>query len=336
MRSILIISGVIGGALLAAAPSAAQQSTTNPHGRLQQPCAVCHAPEGWVPARVTAAFDHGKTGFPLAGAHGQATCRSCHASLDFKGAPAECASCHRDVHRGELGADCARCHTPRSFLDRARLARMHQETRFPLTGSHVAVDCERCHTPTVQGRLTFVNRGAECVDCHRAQYQATTNPNHQAGGISTNCVQCHATTLWTRARFSHAGTRFPLTGAHRAVSCAQCHGDGVYAGKNTECVSCHQQAYDATTNPSHVAAAFATTCQDCHTTTGWTGASFNHTWFRIPHHSATACSDCHTDPSSYAVFVCTVCHTQAQTDPRHTGVNGYVWNSTNCYGCHHR
>jgi hypothetical protein len=36
------------------------------------------------------------------------------------------------------------------------------------------------------------------------------------------------------------------------------------------------------------------------------------------------------------VFVCTVCHTQAQTDPNHRAINGYVWNSTNCYGCHGR
>src|SRR5258708_6828374 len=165
----------------------------------------------------------------------QATCRSCHTSLDFKGAPAECASCHRDVHRGELGSDCARCHTPRSFLDRSRLVRAHQETRFPLTGAHVAVDCERCHTPTPQGQMTFVNRATDCVDCHRAEYQATTNPNHQAGGLSTNCVQCHATTLWTQARFNHAATRFPLTGAHRAVSCAPCHRDGADSGKSTLC-----------------------------------------------------------------------------------------------------
>jgi hypothetical protein len=336
MKAILFGLGAL--CLLATAPSrgVAQQATPkNPHGALPQPCATCHAPEGWVPARISSAFDHSKTGFALAGAHAQTTCRSCHATLDFKGASRDCASCHRDVHRGELGADCAHCHTPRSFIDRSGQARAHSETRFPLTGSHVALDCERCHTPTPQGRLTFVNHASECVDCHRRDYEATSNPNHQAGGISTNCTQCHSTSTWPRARFSHAGTAFPLTGAHRAVACAQCHGDGVYAGTSTQCVSCHQQAYDATTSPSHTAAGFPTTCEDCHTTAGWTGAAFNHTWFRLPHRGAT-CSDCHTDPSSYAVFVCTVCHTQAQTNPHHQGVNGYVWNSTNCYGCHQR
>lgn len=322
--------------LLARSGRAQQVATKNPHGSLSQPCATCHAPEGWVPVRISAAFDHAKTSFPLTGSHARATCRSCHASLDFKGAASTCAACHSDIHRGELGPDCSRCHTTRSFLDRAQQVRAHQETRFPLTGSHVAVDCERCHTPTPQGQMTFVNRGVECVECHRAQYAATTNPPHQTGGMSTNCTECHSTALWSRARFNHAGTGFPLTGAHIPLTCDQCHGDGVYAGKNTACVSCHQQAYDATTDPGHAAAGFPTTCQDCHTTAGWTGAAFNHTWFRFPHRTATACSDCHTNRSNFAVFVCTVCHTQSETASHHTEVSGYVWNSTNCYSCHHQ
>jgi hypothetical protein len=336
MKAMLSLLGTM--TLLAVLSAAAQTTpvtTKNPHGPLRQPCATCHAPEGWVPVRVSAAFDHAKTGFPLTGSHARVTCRSCHASLDFKGAPTTCSSCHSDVHRGELGAACSRCHTTRSFLDLAHQVRAHQETRFPLTGAHVAVDCERCHTPTAQGRMTFVNRSSECVECHRAEYVATSSPDHQAGGLPTNCVQCHSTATWSHARFSHAGTGFPLTGAHQTVTCAQCHGDGVYAGKSTQCVSCHQQAYDATTSPSHAAASFPTTCETCHTTSGWTGASFNHTWFRLPHRNAS-CGDCHTQPSSYAVFVCTVCHTQGETDPHHREVNGYVWSSTNCYGCHRR
>ena len=320
---------------LACATAGAQQPTKNPHGKLQEECALCHSPETWSPPRVSSKFDHAKKGFALVGAHAQAACRSCHASLDFHGAPRDCVSCHKDVHHSELGIDCARCHTPRNFLDRSIMVRAHQLTRFPLSGSHLTVDCEQCHTPMPQGRLTFVNLSTQCVECHLPQFQTAKNPDHIAGGLSQNCGPCHSPTVWTNARFNHDATPFPLTGKHRTVTCLQCHGDGVYAGKSTACVSCHQQNYDATTNPNHAAAAFATTCQDCHTTAGWTGAAFNHTWFQIPHHSAQ-CSDCHTNASSYASFTCTVCHTKAQTDPKHSGVSGYVWNSTNCYSCHRR
>ena len=40
------------------------------------------------------------------------------------------------------------------------------------------------------------------------------------------------------------------------------------------------------------------------------------------------------DPNDYSVFTCTNCHTKAQTDPKHQGVGGYVYNSNNCYQCH--
>lgn len=334
MKTIAIVVALVA---VCASPSAAQQTTRNPHGQLRQPCATCHGPEGWTPVRISSAFDHAKTGFPLAGAHAQTTCRSCHASLDFKGAARDCASCHRDVHRGELGADCARCHTPRSFIDRSSLARAHQQTRFPLTGAHIAVDCERCHTPTPQGRLTFVNRASDCVDCHRTDYAAARNPDHAAGGISTNCTQCHSTASWPRARFSHAGTRFPLTGAHRAVPCAQCHGDGVYAGKSTTCVSCHQLAYNGTTDPPHQPAGFTTDCTMCHTTTAWTGATFDHAGTGFPltgAHVTASCQQCHSD-GVYAgkPTACVSCHQaayDATTDPNHAQ-SAFP---TDCTSCH--
>jgi hypothetical protein len=337
MRLTRLVLGVA-LALTTRATAVAQQVSGNPHGKLQEECAVCHSSDTWTPAHVTSQFDHAKHGFVLAGAHAQASCRSCHASLDFHGAPSDCASCHKDVHHGELGSDCARCHTPRNFLDRSIMVRAHQLTRFPLSGSHVTVDCETCHTPMPQGRLTFVNLPTQCIECHLTSFQTAKNPDHVAGGFSHDCSQCHAATVWASAgRFNHSATRFPLTGAHLSVACLQCHGDGVYAAKSTACVSCHQQAYATTTNPIHATPWFTTACETCHTTApGWVGATFAHAWFTFPHHSAQQCVDCHTTQPNYVNFVCTVCHTQAQTDPIHVGrVNGYVWNSTNCYQCHH-
>ena len=329
---------VISVRLAAAQEAATAASVKNPHGALSLPCATCHAPEGWVPARVSAAFDHAKAaGFKLTGSHAQASCRGCHTTLDFKNVASTCASCHRDVHRGELGSDCASCHTSRSFLDRATMARAHQTTRFPLTGAHITLDCEQCHTPTQQGQLMFVNRSSECVDCHRSDYVATTNPNHQAGGLSTNCIQCHGTDTWPRARFSHAGTSFPLTGAHRAVACSQCHGDGVYAGKDASCVSCHQQAYDGTSDPPHASTGFSTNCATCHTTQTWSGAKFDHAGTSFPltgAHVSLTCNQCHAD-GVYAGknTACVSCHQaayNATTNPNH-GLSAFP---TTCTDCH--
>jgi hypothetical protein len=333
-RASLVLSA--GCAVLVYSTVSAQERTRNPHGDLQEECTLCHSPEGWVPARVSPKFDHAKRGMALLGAHAQAACRSCHTTLDFHGVATSCASCHQDIHRGELGNDCGRCHTARSFLDRANMVRAHQQTRFPLGGSHLTLDCEACHQPAPQGQLAFVAVPSACVDCHKPQYLAAKNPDHVAGAFPTDCTECHAVTVWANARFNHSGTGFPLTGVHLTLTCQQCHGSSGFTGTNPACVSCHQQDYNGTNNPSHVAAGFATTCQDCHTTSGWAGATFNHTWFTIPHHTATQCTDCHLNSSDFSAFTCTNCHTQSQTDPRHAGISGYMWNSTSCYSCHRR
>src|SRR6516164_1266430 len=72
--------------------------------------------------------------------------------------------------------------------------------------------------------------------------------------------------------------------------------------------------------------------------TSWLGATFNHTYFPIPHHGSV-CSDCHLVSTNYATFSCINCHTQpahsqVQTDPQHDGVGGYVYGATTCYNCH--
>jgi hypothetical protein len=326
-------------ALLAITPVQgwSQEPTRSPHGDLADPCANCHGPAGWKPARISRAFDHALKGFPLVGAHATTSCRGCHASLDYRGTSRNCVGCHTDVHRGELGADCASCHTSRTFLDRSVMVQAHQATRFPLNGSHLTADCESCHTPEAQGQLTFVNRSTECVQCHLDSYQAAKNPDHVGGGFPTDCNQCHSTSTWPVARFNHATTRFPLSGAHRAVPCQQCHGDGVYRGKDPACVSCHQADYDRTTDPNHLTVQFPTDCAACHTTTSWNGAFFDHAGTAFPltgAHRAAPCQQCHGDGVYQGKGTeCVSCH-QADydrtTDPNHLAAQF----PTDCAGCH--
>ena len=145
-----------------------------------------------------------------------------------------------------------------------------------------------------------------------------------------------------RGALRSCSTRFPLTGAHRTVSCQSCHGNGVYPGKSTDCVSCHRSDYDQTTNPVHTAAGFPLDCASCHTTSGWSGARFDHDGRFFPIYSGAhrgrwqSCAECHTNPANYAQFTCLPCHGQTETNGHHREVSGYQYDSQACYSCHPR
>ena len=245
----------------------------NPHGPSVEECGLCHGPQAWIPARIGPRFDHAKSGFALEGAHSRTACRACHVSLEFSKAKPQtaCVGCHQDVHQGELGQDCVRCHTARSFIDRARMARSHNTTRFPLSGVHLAVDCEDCHKPTAPGSQTFVNLRTGCVACHLNDYNGTTNPGHAAVGFPTDCVPCHSSVGWRPARVpDHDVDFFPIySGTHRGrwTACSDCHVNAsAYA--QFECVQCHAHNNSAETASQHSGVAGYTyasqACYGCH------------------------------------------------------------------------
>jgi hypothetical protein len=49
-------------ALFAAAPLAAQERTTSPHGELKTECAVCHRPDSWTSLQISSQFSHADFG----------------------------------------------------------------------------------------------------------------------------------------------------------------------------------------------------------------------------------------------------------------------------------
>jgi hypothetical protein len=309
----------------------------NPHGDYQEDCSLCHRADGWKPARISPKFDHEKFGVALAGAHASVKCTQCHTSLDFAMAPTACVDCHADVHNGELGTDCARCHGTRSFIDRHDQVRLHRMTRFPLAGAHITLDCEMCHRLSSPDALTWVNTPTDCQSCHMNDYNATTNPNHASAGFSQDCASCHNEQTWQRVGFDHSATDFPLTGAHVAVACERCHVGGVFGGTPTACISCHQNDYDATNDPAHGAAGFSTDCIQCHTTSGWTGANFNHANTNFPltgAHVSVPCANCHVGGVYTGIPTnCVSCHQNdydTTTNPAHAAANF----TTDCVQCH--
>lgn len=316
-------------------------------GELGVDCTRCHSTRSFVD-RVQMTRLHQGTRFPLAGAHAAADCEQCHrsrpqGSLQWVNTSSDCVACHAsdyaaarapDHQAAGFPRDCTQCHSS-SLWTRARFD--HQVVGFPLTGAHRALRCEGCHAGG-----TFGGVAADCASCHLAAYQSTQDPPHATAGFPTTCTSCHTTTSWAGAAFNHDATRFALTGAHRAATCAACHVNGRYAGLGTDCVTCHLGDYQATTNPPHQGAGFPTACVTCHTTTGWPGATFNHDGPYFPIYSGAHrgkwadCATCHTNPASYAVFTCLTCHEHDRTrmDDKHRERSGYAYDSQRCYGCH--
>ena len=313
----------------------AASGQTSPHGPMSVACEDCHSATSWKEMAVPMKFDHGRTRFPLIAQHALVACRECHRELKFAQTKKRCAECHDDIHRGELGMSCDRCHTPGSWLIPDMVQR-HTQTRFTLVGRHQTAPCQACHIN--QQKYEYVNVPIDCFSCHRVQYEATLVPSHRAAGFGTDCETCH---LISAARwggsFSHAQTAFPLTGAHLAQPCAQCHVGNKFRGTPAQCVACHQQQYTASKNPNHVAAGFPSDCVACHSTTAWQPAAFDHNVaaFKLTGaHASVPCAKCHTGGSYQATPTqCGSCHLQrftATTNPNHV-TGGF---STDCASCH--
>jgi hypothetical protein len=273
--SVIAILLIFGAGVLVRAtgevePAGEAKQVENPHGPLKDTCDTCHGPEGWKPAKIAKTFDHRRFRFPLDGAHGQAACRACHLNLVFSEVGSACVSCHQDAHRGELGNDCANCHTPRSFIDRARMGRAHQQTRFPLTGAHAGADCEACHR--VQANRMYVNTPIECAACHQQDYLATRNPDHNAAGFPQTCQDCHNTVAFRPATSAgdHDAAFFRIySGRHQGKwsSCADCHVSPSNFS-TFSCIQCHAHDNQASVNSDHSGVGgytyTATSCYDCH------------------------------------------------------------------------
>ena len=252
-----------------AADDAAQ--VDNPHGPLKESCDTCHGAEGWRPVKIASTFDHGRFRFALEGAHIQTTCRACHLSLVFTEIAIACVSCHQDSHRGELGDDCARCHTPRSFVDRQRMMRAHQTTRFPLVGAHAGADCEGCHK--LQANLKYVNTPTDCASCHLQDYLATRDPDHTAAGFPQTCQDCHNTVAFrpAKAAGNHDAAFFPIySGRHRGVwsACSTCHINPSSFAEFSCFLGCHTHADQAEVASQHVGVSGynydSQACYGCH------------------------------------------------------------------------
>jgi hypothetical protein len=278
-------------------------------GNLGRDCASCHEATAWDETT----FDHGEARFPLTGQHARALCTACHTSLTmYRGTATTCFACHRedDAHDRAFGTDCAACHGTRSWEGASF---DHARTGFRLTGAHTRTSCAACHPGD-----RFEGTPSTCYGCHRAD-------DRHDGDFGRQCASCHTTSSWSGARVDHSLTRFPLTGAHRGVSCSRCHRSDDFREAPTTCSGCHRK-------PSTHQPRLFSACASCHTTRAWRPADYDAPHpFPMNHRNADGrCSRCH--PASWASWSCASCHPYRKMDEEHDEEAGY--SRTACVRCH--
>src|SRR5258705_17711 len=108
---------------------------------------------------------------------------------------------------------------------------------------------------------------------------------------------------------------------------------------NQACASRILKDFQGTTQPNHVQSGFSQTCQQCHNTTTWTSATFDHSTTGFPlsgAHTTLQCAQCHINGNynfTSANAACVGCHLkdfQGTTNPNHVS-SGFP---QTCEQCH--
>lgn len=304
-------------------------------GTLGTQCQSCHSTQAWLPVTT---FDHTTTRFALTGQHASVACARCHTELIsrkkdqplvFSTKPFDdCKPCHTSPHRQRLTAlKCQSCHSTVGWMTALSQPFDHTRTAFPLVGKHATVSCQQCHS--LAGHAPFAQAfllpHETCMSCHRDYHRG------QFAKTSANdCTRCHTERVFKPSTFTfehHKRTRFPLTGAHGAVPCSQCHQgrNGVEAEfqfASLKCEACHQDQHRG----QFASVMTELSCAMCHSTLEWNIQAFNHAQTRFPlvgKHTAVPCVQCHKERLVGGVKVmqyqgipgdCQACHPDVHAD----------------------
>lgn len=280
------------------------------HGR----CESCHTVDGFKPSTYSMQ-NHAATRFPLVAPHAAVKCAECHIPAGpqtrYRIKFALCIDCHKDAHEGQFAGEpwrnqCEQCHNQGSFKKSNMTLAMHQKTRFPLTGTHIAVACNECHKP-LDGSTSAVFHFSRlsCASCHEDIHQrqfANRMSALDVTGKVRGCEACHSTKEWKDiARFDHATTMFRLEGTHRAVACMDCHRPPdleqtmvhvQFAKASSRCADCHENPHSDQFGQK------AADCAACHNAQKWRPSLFDHekTLFSLKGgHQDVPCASCHSN-----------------------------------------
>ena len=309
-------------------------------------CGRCHSTNSWIVNNITEI--HQRSRFPLVGAHLTADCYSCHKNassnlLVFGPLGVECIDCHQndyaatrnpDHTSGNYSKNCTECHGITSVSWTG--ARINHNF-FPLTLGHDINNCQECHKTA-----NYAGTSPDCYSCHQANYVATSNPNHNSIGFSTNCKDCHTTNPgWKPAEYrEHDSKSFPIySGKHNGTwnLCSDCHPNPSSYAQFT-CIDCHDHNQTEMNNKHGGVQGYAynsPACFACHPT-GSKDGTFNHATSGFPltgAHLTTECIKCHANGFANTSPVCFSCHVanyNQSVNPNHPA------NSipTDCSTCH--
>jgi hypothetical protein len=301
-------------------------------GKFGTNCEACHVTTAFQ-SIVGNTFDHSKTKYPLEGKHKYVACRQCHTSGDMTVhlAFAACSDCHKDEHRGQFAARpdkgaCDGCHTLDGYTPSKFGVAEHAQSKYPLTGSHLAIACVSCHgKPKDQDYAQFKYADTTCKTCHADPHQGQLDLWIAKGG----CEYCHNTDTWHRTTFDHKQSRFALDGKHREIVCLKCHkvvnpgtpNETVWIKPlSMECAACHNDIHNGQFLRADLGEK-QTDCKRCHTADAWKQTKFDHnrdSRFTLSGaHAKTACAGCHkisgASTDGYVVYKplktdCVACH----------------------------
>jgi len=306
-------------------------------GELSQKCLICHDQYKFRPAPK---FDHNNTNYKLTGKHFDLECTKCHIitikrnrdyqqfkGLDYK----NCVPCHQDKHKNKFGQECNKCHTVESFQIIKKIGEFdHNQTNYPLVGSHSKVNCKSCHK---QSDYTLPIKHNLCKDCHIDYH----NGQFTKKSVNPDCKECHnlngfSIPLYTVDR--HNTTIFPLKGAHVATPCLSCHKKTTkwsFRNIGKGCVDCHSDIHKSYLSEKYYP---KQTCENCHNEIKWANIRFDHNstgYQLIGMHQKQSCRACHYAKKqrfSELNTSCIQCHQDIHY--KQFEVNG----SSDCLKCH--
>ena len=272
-------------------------------------------------------------------------CAACHsAPWDAADMSDLCLQCHPNVidqladqsslHGAAMlkmdDQDCRVCHTDHHGPDASMTEFLGGDFPHELVGfalqSHDRIDwsrevvCADCHQ---DGFLNFAV--LVCVDCHE-QIDSVFMAEHTTL-FENACLACHDGIETFGTDFDHDLLVFPLDGKHAGLACEECHRGATTLAMLQQtpqaCELCHLK------DDAHQGE-LGKECSECHNTSGWKPALFDHSptgFDLIGGHAEVACKDCHQDATFQGANpACISCHA---SDEPHEGQFG-----TDCLLCH--